>query len=381
MRVSFLTCGPGANVYELCGHAAIRISNGNNGVDDYVVNYGLFDFDSPNFLYRFVTGQTDYKVGAQPTNYFLQSYYRHGRSVNEYELNLTETQKQELERLLWINLQPENSSYRYNYVKDNCATRPLEIIERAIGDSITFDYEPSSTAGWSFRDEMKWYHRNYPWYQLGIDMALGSGIDYKLTTREKAFAPLMLDSLLLHATIPDSLGLSQPLVKRFNVLIPEMNGGPTAGPTPWYLTPMFIFWALFIIILIISCKNILKHTESRWLDTVIYSIYGLAGCVIAFLILCSEHEATSPNWIVVALNPFCFIAAILPWIKKLGKILYYYHTANFFILLILGCTWFLTGQIFNMAVIPLLLIDMLRSDTYRIIWKCKKANIHTIHQK
>ena len=56
-RISLITCHAGKDVYELCGHTAIRIQY--NGSDD-VVNYGLFDFDSPNFVYRFVKGETDH---------------------------------------------------------------------------------------------------------------------------------------------------------------------------------------------------------------------------------------------------------------------------------------------------------------------------------
>lgn len=380
VRVSLLTCGAGQNIYELCGHAALRVTNGDN-LTDYVVNYGLFDFDSPNFIYRFVSGQTDYMVGAQPTVHFLTAYHWQGRSVTEYELNLTPSCHKELERILRVNLRPENRRYRYNYVKDNCSTRPLDMIERATADTIIFTKEPLTTDGWTFRDEMKWYHRNYPWYQLGIDLALGSGIDYALTTREKCFAPLMLDSLLMHAEIVDSAGIRHPLVGKINILVPENRNIEVPGPTPWYLTPVFIFWCLFALAFYISIRDILRRQASVWFDTVIYSIYGLAGCVILFLIVCSEHEATSPNWLAVGLNPFCFIGAVLPWIKKLRNILYYYHTANFFILFIMICAWPFTGQAFNAALWPLLLLDMLRSDTYRIIWKCKKTNTHIIHQK
>lgn len=36
---------------------------------DLAVNYGIFDFDSPNFIYRFVKGETDYMVAAIPSAY------------------------------------------------------------------------------------------------------------------------------------------------------------------------------------------------------------------------------------------------------------------------------------------------------------------------
>lgn len=57
LRVSLLTAYPGADIYQLEGHTALRIRHPQRG--DYVVNWGLFDFDSPGFVYRFVKGETD----------------------------------------------------------------------------------------------------------------------------------------------------------------------------------------------------------------------------------------------------------------------------------------------------------------------------------
>ncbi|WP_302986116.1 DUF4105 domain-containing protein, partial [uncultured Muribaculum sp.] len=48
ISVSLITCLPGNQVYELEGHTALRIKRGDN---DLAVNYGIFDFDSPNFIY------------------------------------------------------------------------------------------------------------------------------------------------------------------------------------------------------------------------------------------------------------------------------------------------------------------------------------------
>ena len=45
--VSIVTCAPGPDVYELCGHAAVRIRNEKM---DSIWNFGIFDFTSPNFI-------------------------------------------------------------------------------------------------------------------------------------------------------------------------------------------------------------------------------------------------------------------------------------------------------------------------------------------
>ena len=59
---------------------------------DQVINWGLFDFEAPNFVYRFVKGETDYMCGTVPADYFINSYLRDGRTVTEQILDLTPAQ-------------------------------------------------------------------------------------------------------------------------------------------------------------------------------------------------------------------------------------------------------------------------------------------------
>ena len=163
-RVSLVTCHAGSVMYELCGHTAIRVQVGN---EDLAVNYGLFEFQTENFAIKFLKGETDYRVGAYPFSYFLHNYVREDRRVVEQELNLTPEQAWRLVDLLIVNMRPENCVYRYNYVKNNCATKPVDVIEMAVGDSIKFsqpDFEGAEN--WTFRREMRHFHKNYDWYQL-----------------------------------------------------------------------------------------------------------------------------------------------------------------------------------------------------------------------
>ena len=95
--VSLLTAWPGPEVYQLCGHSAIRI----RGAEvDSVWNYGVFDFDEPNFVYRFVKGETDYMLVCYPTMWFMPEYLSEGRKVLEQDLNLTQDEAWKLRSLL-----------------------------------------------------------------------------------------------------------------------------------------------------------------------------------------------------------------------------------------------------------------------------------------
>ena len=130
-RLSLLTCAPGEEIYSLFGHTAIRYENPSQGID-IVFNYGLFSFNTPNFIFRFSLGETDYQLGATDYERFAAEYAFFGRSVWQQTLNLTDEEKTELIRLLQENYRPENRVYRYNFFYDNCATRPRDKIEESI---------------------------------------------------------------------------------------------------------------------------------------------------------------------------------------------------------------------------------------------------------
>lgn len=365
-RISLITCHAGSVMYELCGHTAIRVQI--NG-EDIAVNYGLFEFQTKNFALKFLKGETDYRVGAYPFNHFLVHYTNENRKIVEQELNLTPQQAWNLVTLLQINLLPENCVYRYNYVKNNCATKPINLIEQVVNDTITFK-EPNieGAENWTYRDEMRHFHQNYDWYQFGIDLALGSGIDYTLPTREKMFAPEALESMMRGATITDSLGNKIPIVKTETII---HEGAPAQlPPTPFVLTPNFIFSLIGILTLMISAKDIKKKRVTRWFDSVIYGIYALASLFICFLVFISVNEATSPNFLILLFSPLCFIPAICVWIKKMSKIVNYFHLINIVALILLSVILLSDIQVGNAAIGTLILISLTRSATNIYILRC-----------
>lgn len=71
---------------------------------------------------------------------------------------------------------------------------------------------------------MRRYHANYPWYQFGIDLALGSGIDQPVggyrNRRGLAFAPILLAGMLEHSTFKAD-GLSKSDLFKFGISNPD----------------------------------------------------------------------------------------------------------------------------------------------------------------
>lgn len=374
LKVSFVNFYPGSEIWALEGHSALRLQYpGDSLVQkfDLAVNYGIFDFNQSDFVYRFVKGETDYSVEAYDWVWCEDEYVREGRRIVEHPLQMDSLQKARLFDLFWINIQPENKTYRYNYVKDNCATRPLRLVELALGDSIMLNVPVcdaiDANAETSYRDVMRYYHRNYPWYQLGIDLALGSGIDYPIDSREMSFAPVLLDSQLPGATAGGNKLTSEPIIL-------YEGHDATAGPTPWYATPMFVFCLVLAAVTLVTWRDMRRRKVTKWVDATLFFVFGLAGLLLTFLIFVSTHEATSPNWLYLWLNPLCLIVPAFIWTKRGQRAVLYYYCLNTVLILTMAIAWPFTGQYCNWAFAPLIACDVMRSLSYIYVYRKKKKD-------
>lgn len=363
VKIEFITCSPGKEIYELEGHAGLRIYT--PGGDDVILNWGLFDFNSDHFVYRFLKGETDYMVGAMPTLPFVNFYAAEGRSVHAFELNLTPEEKQKLLEAVSVNMLPENRVYRYNYVKDNCSTRPLQMIERAVGDTLTVALPAGYTLD-SFREAMQFYHANYPWYQFGVDVALGKGIDTPATPRDLLFAPALADLMLPSATI----GVRQ-IVSHSYYLAGGPENNAVEEPTPWYLAPLFWSIILLIATIALTIRDLHCVRISRWFDSIFYGAIFVASLLVTFLIFISSHEATSPNYQLLLFNPLTIIGAVGIWIKRAHSLVFCWQIVNFVALILLIFVWLTGFQYLNPAVIILTVTDLLRSSAYIFIKCCQ----------
>ena len=365
ITISLITYYPGSMEYELYGHAGIKVGLPNgNGI---FYNYGIFDFNSPNFLYRFLKGETDYMVKGYSTEYMLHGYSR--RKVVEQVLDFSPEQAQQAYAYLINNALPWNATYRYNYVLDNCSTRPRDIIEMATGGTLEYPVMQDTT---TFRKIMHRYNANYAWSQFGIDLALGTGLDKKLTYREQMFVPMILMEACAGATFMRE-GSRVPLVKKTLVLNEGSEQGDILPATSWWATPLMVFIVLLILTILMTLRDLKRRSVTRWFDSALYGIMSIFGLLLFFFIFISTHEATSPNWNGVWLNPFYLLPAILIWIKSAKKLLFCYHFANFAVLTAFMIGWHWIPQIGNAAFLPFMLCSLVRSANYLLI-KRKQLN-------
>ena len=243
--VSLLTCSPGEEVYAFFGHTALRYQNRAKGLD-VVFNYGVFDFQTPNFVGKFVLGETDYMLGATDFPYFIQEYAMRGSRVTEHRLALDSVQIERLFGLLRENYRPANRVYRYNYFYNNCTTKARDIVESAVGQDATVVY-PSVERSESFRDAVHRFTAVSPWYSFGIDLLLGAEADAPQDARRLQFIPSVLMRDFESATIVrgDS---ARRLVDAVEVLVEE-DGFPASIS---FFTPNLCFALLLLLVVLVT---------------------------------------------------------------------------------------------------------------------------------
>ena len=309
-------------------------------------------------MWRFMLGETDYMCMPVPRAYATLGM--EGRRMVEQELNLPQDRAIAVRNFLWNNAQPENRTYRYKFLSDNCSTRPRDIIEMAAGEGL--QYPAMGDTAVTYRDILAHYCRNYAWEKFGIDLVLGWDVDTVLDQRATMFIPMILMDAVADATIrTDSLNV--PLVKATTVPVDASTAGKVKPPTPWYISPMAVALLVLLLTLLVSGRDWRRRDVSRWFDTMLFTTAGLAGCLLFFLIFFSTHEATSPNINIAWLHPLLLMLAVLPWFKKTRNAARWLHALNALVVALLMLAWPWQPQVGNIAFFPLMATLVTRSLT------------------
>lgn len=338
LRVSLLTCSPGKEIFELYGHTALRVTNltkesdltQNNHTNDLVFNFGVFSFNQPHFIARFIKGDTDYTMDAVPFDVFLKSYFRDGRHVEEQILNLNQAESHRLLQALMNLWTQENWSYRYNFFKDNCTTRARDIIEQAMDGHIV--YAPSDkNKAISYRSIVHEYTADSPWDEIGQDILLGAEADEPIDGRAQQFVPYHLKKAFSKANIQRADGTCLPLVQQELQHVSDTAAVPAAR----HISPtvIAILW-LLITAGIVALRWKKKDTGYLWFyDALPLLLQGCMGVIIAYLFLFSSHPTVNSNWLLIIFNPIplLYLPVALTKAKKRKKD--YYHAIATVILL------------------------------------------------
>lgn len=349
-----LTCSPSSEVYAQWGHSALRVVNHETG-SDVVCNWGVFDFSTKHFAWKFAKGRLNYMLSLGSYQGFINSYAEENRWVQSQKINLNDEEKRRLMTLISDNLKPENVNYRYDFFFDNCATRIRDILEKTIGDKLLYPpidpFEPMT-----FREHVDSYLLSSKWLNFGIDLLMGSSADKKVSMRDRMFLPLLLRD-----------GLSELDVNRDGKMIPLLtnptivvNAPPqTATLELFDKTSPTVIFSVFLIIVILLSALLRGVSANNVLDLFIYFIFSILAGMMIFFNFFTDHIQMRMNYNIIWLSPFiilCLLAVVFnrKW-TGCFKITFYLCLLFFFALV-------LFHNFFNGAFLPLTLILILRSS-------------------
>ena len=352
VRISLLTCAPGSEIYALFGHSAIRYENPEKD-QDWVFNYGMFSFKEPNFVMRFVKGETDYQLGVVPFRYFETEYALRGSSVYQQVLNLTDEEKVRLISLLEENYLPSNRVYRYNYFYDNCTTRARDKVEESIQGKVVY---PETEKEVSFRDIIHEFTAGSEWGEFGIDLCLGNEADEPIDERKQMFAPFYMMEAARGAMIHRADTVVPLVLEEFKVVDAVLEDEP-AFP----LSPMTCAMGLLVATAFVVGWGIRKGRPCLAWNVLMFFLQGLGGCIVAFLFFFSLHPTVGSNWLLMLFHPLAlFYLPIMIYRGIKGK-KDAYHWLNVVLLTSFMILMPFISQEFNLTVLPLALSLLLVS--------------------
>ena len=325
IKFSVVTIGPyESELYSAFGHSGIRYVDKKNNIDHFY-NYGIFDFNQPNFYLNFLNGKLLYMVAKYDYRTAEKYYINEDRYIKEQVLDLNESEKILLYNILEQNIRPENRTYLYNYVYDNCATKIRDVLDNVYGGSLSFTSEPEKK---SFRQLMDLYLEKNKWGDLGIDICLGPEIDYDVSFNEEMFLPDYLFKGIENA-VRDG---DKNIVSITNIINLQKEDFQS-----YSLSPNYIFLIFFIISIYLSFRQVKYGIKYFVFDSIYLMISGIIGCLLVYLWFFTDH-LSSYNFNIVWAMPFNIIISILILVNPNSSLVKWYmflYSVLLFSLLIL----------------------------------------------
>lgn len=350
--VYLITCSPGTETYSVWGHSALRIVMPLTQTDD-VYNWGVFDFATPNFAWKFAKGRLNYMLGVYPFDSFLQGYLLENRSVWSQKINLEPVDKLRLMLLIQDNMKPEKRYYRYDFFYDDCSTRIRDLLEKIYGNKLIYPPDDQSISP-TFREMIAEYHKNYPWLNMGINLLMGMPGERKTSFRDRMFLPYGLQKNLTQAVINRDRKM-MPLLEKTKTIL---DFPPPETQSRFYTSPMFVFSLLFIIFVFLSVR-LRKSPLINYIDIAIFLAFSALSILMIFFNFFTDHVQMRMNLNIIWFNPIIILCLFSLVFGHEGKTWFriVFGLSAIFVPLIL----IMPGAI-NSSFMPLIFILLLRSS-------------------
>jgi len=291
-KISVITFGPGDETFSKFGHDAILLSDPRQPPQrrELVFNYGTFRFDSPWLILDFLKGKLSYWLSVSSLQQTLGVYRRANRSVSVQELDLPPDAVRALGAFLYENVKPENAYYRYDYYRDNCATRIRDVVDRFLGGRLAA--ASRGPAALTYRQHTRRLTVEAPVLFFALDLAMGPLIDQPVTEWEEMFLPARVAAQLDRVT--DDRGA--PVVKaRYSLF--EANRSPESATAPGYRWGWLALGVSFgVVLYALGRANGRVARVGQALGVALFGVLaGLLGSALLVLWLLTDHDVTYWN--------------------------------------------------------------------------------------
>jgi len=351
-HISILTIGPGNSLSDAFGHSGIRVIDEINNYD-VVFNYGVYDYNAPNFYGNFVKGRPIYSLGLNNYENFYKNYVNQSRQIIEQKLDLSEYQKRIFVNKLITNSKEANKFYEYNYFENNCSTKIADIFNEILEEDIENESLYKANVGSNSYRKLVYENINpNSWGALGIDICLGAVIDKNINSKDELFLPYNLKSYF------DQLGNSN--IKNGNLVTTSVLFGEYSKYTETLISPVYFLLILSLIIISITYIDYLRRTRSVLLDSIVLLVTGTIGLLLIYLWFFSNHTASAWNYNLLWAIPFNLILFIELLKKKQKKWVISYLKLIVIMLLLMCLHWVVGVQVFNISLISLILALIIR---------------------
>lgn len=311
LQITIYTYGPGNFVFERFGHVAISVADTVTG-EDIAYNWGMFDFNQPRFLQRFLSGETRYWMAGYRTVDFNTAYRSENRTIRAQRLALSPMQRGAVADYVAWNAAEANRYYRYDYYGDNCSTRVRDVLDWATGGQLQPLWSVPGD-GRTWRGETARITADDAASYAGIQIALGRGADRTLMPWEETFLPEYLAEHLATAEIVDSAGQRVQLVQRDTVIftadrIPMPDGPPSRTA--------IAFGVGALLAVLVLGLGFTTAPAARYGTAALAGIwFGVGGVLGTALLLAGTVTKHAPymgrNLSVLQLHPLLLLAALL----------------------------------------------------------------------
>ena len=322
LTLKIAVMGPGDELYFWWGHIALVIEDSYTGRSRFY-DYGVFSFGTDRFFYNFAFGRLRYSCGVTPSEASMAGYIFTNRDIVLYTLDLPYETRIKVRDFADVNVLPENRYYYYHHFRDNCSTRIRDIIDLAADGQFKEQYGLAPG-----RFTLREHVRRHTWFSPAVDWILnfwmGQVIDTPITVWDDMFLPSEVGKNIEDFWYTDVNGVTRKLVSDVQVIY-KAEGRPAVLDVPRRQWPRELVFSLALSAILgffffLQAKKIRAgRILAGFSMSLAGLIFGIAGSLLYFLNLFTNHDYTYQNSNMLFCTPLLIAAVPLGLCYALTK--------------------------------------------------------------